>query len=87
MQAEKKVMGLAEPVASRGSNLRAYFTMQDMKRRGSFGHIINISSLSGYRISLGGRGGGFYSATKHAVRALTEGLRQEVIPALRLSDS
>ena len=27
-------------------------------------------------------GGAFYCATKHAVRALTEGLRQEVLPCL-----
>eukprot|EP00884_Botryococcus_braunii_P022818 jgi/Botrbrau1/921/Bobra.0167s0034.1 len=51
--------------------------VQDMKRRGSFGHIINISSMSGHRVAFGGTGGGFYAATKHAVRALSEGLRQE----------
>jgi NADP-dependent 3-hydroxy acid dehydrogenase YdfG len=39
------------------------------------GHIVNISSLSGHRVP--GRGG-FYSATKFAVRAMTEGLRQEL---------
>lgn len=41
----------------------------------SGGQIINISSLSGHRVP--GRGG-FYSATKFAVRAMTEGLRQEL---------
>lgn len=49
---------------------------QDMKKRGHYGHIINISSMSGHRVPPGG--GAFYAATKHALRALTEGLRQEV---------
>lgn len=39
------------------------------------GHIVNISSMSGHRVP--GKGG-FYAATKFAVRALTEGLRQEL---------
>ena len=39
------------------------------------GDVINISSMSGHRVP--GRGG-FYSATKFAVRAMTEGLRQEL---------
>lgn len=39
------------------------------------GHILNISSMSGHRVP--GKGG-FYSATKFAVRAMTEGLRQEL---------
>lgn len=43
------------------------------------GHIINISSMAGHRVP----GSGMYSASKFAVRALTEGLRQE----LRASDS
>ena len=51
---------------------------QDMKRRGQYGHIINISSMSGHRVPNGASGGAFYAATKHALRALTEGLRQEV---------
>ena len=49
-----------------------------MKRRGQYGHIINISSMSGHRVPNGASGGAFYAATKHALRALTEGLRQEV---------
>ncbi len=49
-----------------------------MERRGIFGHIINISSMSGHRVPDGASGGAFYSATKFALRALTEGLRQEV---------
>ncbi|XP_042216547.1 dehydrogenase/reductase SDR family member 11-like isoform X2 [Homarus americanus] len=41
------------------------------------GHIIHISSLSGHRVSQSLRTH-FYAATKFAVRALTEGLRQEL---------
>jgi NADP-dependent 3-hydroxy acid dehydrogenase YdfG len=41
------------------------------------GHIINVSSVAGHKVS---PGGAVYSATKHAVRALSEGLRQEVKP-------
>lgn len=50
--------------------------VSDMRRRGDAGQIIHISSMSGHRVPPGG--GGFYAATKHAVRALTEGLRQEL---------
>jgi len=39
------------------------------------GHVVHISSMSGHRIT---PGGGFYAATKFAVRALTEALRQEL---------
>ena len=38
------------------------------------GHIVNVSSMAGHRIP---PGGGFYAATKFAVRAITECLRQE----------
>ncbi|TGE22723.1 SDR family oxidoreductase [Hymenobacter metallicola] len=41
------------------------------------GHIINVSSVVGHKVSAGGT---VYSATKFAVRALSEGLRQEVKP-------
>jgi NADP-dependent 3-hydroxy acid dehydrogenase YdfG len=41
------------------------------------GHIINVSSVAGHRV---GPGSAVYAATKHAVRALSEGLRQEVKP-------
>jgi NADP-dependent 3-hydroxy acid dehydrogenase YdfG len=47
-----------------------------MKERKS-GHIINVSSVAGHKVSMEGA---VYSATKHAVRALSEGLRQEVKP-------
>ncbi len=70
---------------------------KDMARRGQYGHIINISSMSGHRVPDAASGGAFYSATKFALRALTEGLRQEVccrehqlqahIPEMSSSDS
>lgn len=41
------------------------------------GHIINVSSVAGHKV---GAGGAVYSATKHAVRVISEGLRQEVKP-------
>jgi NADP-dependent 3-hydroxy acid dehydrogenase YdfG len=41
------------------------------------GHIINVSSVAGHRV---GPGTAVYAATKYAVRALSEGLRQEVKP-------
>jgi NADP-dependent 3-hydroxy acid dehydrogenase YdfG len=41
------------------------------------GHIINVSSVAGHKVRAGGA---VYSATKHAVRVITEGLRQEVKP-------
>ena len=48
-------------------------TLQHFPKTG--GHIINLSSMSGHRVP--GKGG-FYAATKFAVRAMTEGLRQEL---------
>jgi NADP-dependent 3-hydroxy acid dehydrogenase YdfG len=41
------------------------------------GHIINVSSVAGHKVRAGGA---VYSATKHAVRIISEGLRQEVKP-------
>jgi NADP-dependent 3-hydroxy acid dehydrogenase YdfG len=41
------------------------------------GHIINVSSVAGHKV---GPGFAVYAATKHAVRALSEGVRQEVKP-------
>lgn len=41
------------------------------------GQIINVSSVAGHKIRPGAT---VYAATKHAVRALSEGLRQEVKP-------
>ncbi len=45
-----------------------------MKQQKS-GHIINVSSVAGHKVT---QAGAVYAATKHAVRALSEGLRQEV---------
>ena len=55
-------------------------TVACREARGSFdekrgGHIVNVSSMAGHRIP---PRGGFYAATKFAVRAITEGLRQEL---------
>ncbi|KAK0144770.1 Dehydrogenase/reductase SDR family member 11 [Merluccius polli] len=51
---------------------------QSMKERNvNDGHIININSMSGHRV-VPTTDVHFYSATKHAVTALTEGLRQEL---------
>lgn len=41
------------------------------------GHIINVSSVAGHLVM---PGGAVYCATKHAVRAISEGLRQEGKP-------
>jgi NADP-dependent 3-hydroxy acid dehydrogenase YdfG len=41
------------------------------------GHIVNVSSVAGHKVRAGGA---VYAATKHAVLALSEGLRQEVKP-------
>jgi NADP-dependent 3-hydroxy acid dehydrogenase YdfG len=41
------------------------------------GHFINVSSVAGHKV---GPGSSVYAATKFAVRALSEGLRQEVKP-------
>lgn len=41
------------------------------------GHFVNVSSVAGHKV---GPGFAVYSATKFAVRALSEGLRQEVKP-------
>lgn len=41
------------------------------------GQIVNVSSVAGHKV---GPGSTVYSATKHAVRALSEGLRQEIKP-------
>lgn len=41
------------------------------------GHIINVSSVAGHKVCSGGT---VHAATKHAVRVLSEELRQEVKP-------
>jgi len=47
-----------------------------MQRQKS-GHVINVSSVAGHLVR---PGSAVYSATKHAVRVISEGLRQEVKP-------
>jgi len=47
-----------------------------MKKQNS-GQIINVSSVAGHKVRPGSV---VYSATKHAVRVISEGLRQEVKP-------
>jgi len=51
-------------------------TLPYMKQQKA-GHIINVSSVAGHKVRAGGA---VYAATKHAVLALSEGLRQEVKP-------
>jgi NADP-dependent 3-hydroxy acid dehydrogenase YdfG len=51
-------------------------SLPHMQRQKS-GHVINVSSVAGHKV---GPGFTVYAATKHAVRALSEGLRQEVKP-------
>ncbi|KAG7279363.1 hypothetical protein CRUP_001271, partial [Coryphaenoides rupestris] len=53
----------------------AYKSMKE--RNVDDGHIININSMSGHRV-IPSADGHFYCATKYAVTALTEGLRQEL---------
>lgn len=53
----------------------------DMLARAS-GHIINISSVAGLSV---GPGGAVYSATKFAVRAISDGLRQECVGKVRVT--
>ena len=47
-----------------------------MKQHDQFGHIVNISSMSAYRIPKFA-GGAFYAATKHALRCISDGVRLE----------
>jgi NADP-dependent 3-hydroxy acid dehydrogenase YdfG len=51
-------------------------SLPHMQRQKS-GHFVNVSSVAGHKV---GPGFAVYSATKFAVRALSEGLRQEVKP-------
>jgi NADP-dependent 3-hydroxy acid dehydrogenase YdfG len=44
------------------------------------GHFINVASVAGLKVRAGSA---VYAATKHAVRALSEGLRQEVGEGIR----
>ena len=49
-------------------------TMMEQKR----GHVVNVSSIAGRKVY---PGGAVYSASKYAVRALSEGMRQELGPS------
>lgn len=49
--------------------------VKDMRGRGDRGHILNVSSMAAHRVP---GGSGVYSATKFAVRSLTEALRMEL---------
>ncbi|XP_051522016.1 dehydrogenase/reductase SDR family member 11-like isoform X2 [Myxocyprinus asiaticus] len=56
-------------------NREAYLSMKE--RNVDDGHIININSMCGHRV-VHNADVHFYTATKYAVTALTEGLRQEL---------
>jgi NADP-dependent 3-hydroxy acid dehydrogenase YdfG len=49
--------------------------VRDMRARGDDGQVVHISSMAAHRVPTES---GVYSATKFAVRSLTEGLRQEL---------
>lgn len=49
--------------------------IRDMRERGDDGYVVHVSSMAAHRVP---PQGGLYAATKFAVRALTEGLRQEL---------
>ncbi|MEQ8454024.1 MAG: SDR family NAD(P)-dependent oxidoreductase [Sandaracinaceae bacterium] len=49
--------------------------VKDMRARGDRGHVVHVSSMAAHRVP---PGSGVYSATKYAVRSLTEGLRKEL---------
>jgi NADP-dependent 3-hydroxy acid dehydrogenase YdfG len=57
-----------------GLSLATRFAMDDMIKN-DHGHVIHMSSMSAYRVA---PGSAMYAATKFAVRALAEGLRQEL---------
>lgn len=46
-----------------------------------YGHILNVSSVAGHGVF---KGSAVYSGTKYAVRAISEGLRQEIDPSLEI---
>ncbi|XP_069683510.1 farnesol dehydrogenase-like [Periplaneta americana] len=51
--------------------------LQSMKEKGvDDGHIIHINGIAGHKVL---EGLAFYSSSKHAVTALTEGLRRELV--------
>ena len=50
--------------------------VQDMERRKAAGCVVHVSSMAAHRVP--GPDSGVYAGTKFAVRAITEGLRQEL---------
>lgn len=50
-----------------------------MKARGEDGHVVNTASIAGFHVHPGWHHG-LYSATKYAVVALSEALREELAP-------
>ena len=50
--------------------------IETMKRQGG-GHLVNVSSVAGRKVSR--ESSGVYAGTKHAVGAISEGLRQELL--------
>lgn len=50
--------------------------MNDMQRSSVDGHIVHVNSIAGHTV-LPVTGSNVYQASKHAVTALTETLRQE----------
>lgn len=57
-------------------------TVLPLFREQGSGHVINVSSVAGHRV---GPNTAVYSATKYAVRAISEGLRQEAGDRLRVT--
>jgi NADP+-dependent farnesol dehydrogenase len=57
--------------------------VQSMKKRGDTGHIVHINSIAGHnvQIMIDISSPNIYPASKYAVTALTESLRQELIAA------
>jgi NADP+-dependent farnesol dehydrogenase len=57
--------------------------VQSMKKRGDNGHIVLINSIAGHHVpmSIGMSSLNIYPASKFAVTAITESLRQELISA------
>ncbi len=55
--------------------------LSQMSEHGEESHIIHLGSMSGHRVPAGSNG--MYAASKFAVRALTESLRQEIHQATR----
>lgn len=50
--------------------------IQNMSKRHFAGHVVNVGSLSGHRVSSSKTG--FYAASKACVRSITEALRMEM---------